>query len=69
MGYLGGGDEFHFVFLTDYVNWNLFAVEDMIKEVDKDGDGRIDFYEFVYALGEPGNEDSYDDDDEEIIYS
>ncbi|KAJ8916561.1 hypothetical protein NQ315_000205 [Exocentrus adspersus] len=42
-------------------------IEDMIKEVDVDGDGRIDFYEFVNALGEPGTEDSYDDEDEEII--
>ncbi|XP_044763551.1 neo-calmodulin-like isoform X3 [Coccinella septempunctata] len=42
-------------------------IEDMIKEVDVDGDGRIDFYEFVNALGEPGNEDSVDDDDEETI--
>ncbi|KAK9675167.1 EF-hand domain pair [Popillia japonica] len=41
-------------------------IEDMIKEVDVDGDGRIDFYEFVNALGEPGNDDSYDDEDEEI---
>lgn len=40
-------------------------IEDMIKEVDVDGDGRIDFYEFVNALGEPGNDDSYDDEDEE----
>ncbi|XP_030760527.1 neo-calmodulin-like isoform X1 [Sitophilus oryzae] len=40
-------------------------IEDMIKEVDVDGDGRIDFYEFVNALGEPGNDDSYDEDDEE----
>lgn len=67
--------------------WDLqvpvVAVEDMIKEVDVDGDGRIDFYgrrvlfpprvvvllllpEFVNALGEPGTEDSYDDEDEEI---
>ncbi|XP_065201322.1 neo-calmodulin-like isoform X2 [Planococcus citri] len=37
-------------------------IEDMIKEVDVDGDGRIDFYEFVHALGEPGEND--DDDDE-----
>ncbi|CAH1997962.1 unnamed protein product [Acanthoscelides obtectus] len=42
-------------------------IEDMIKEVDVDGDGRIDFYEFVNALGEPGTEDSYDDEDEDII--
>ncbi|XP_018566237.1 neo-calmodulin-like isoform X2 [Anoplophora glabripennis] len=42
-------------------------IEDMIKEVDVDGDGRIDFYEFVNALGEPGTDDSYDDEDEEII--
>lgn len=39
---------------------NLILVEDMIKEVDVDGDGRIDFDEFVYALGEP--EDSQEDD-------
>jgi len=38
-------------------------IEDMIKEVDVDGDGRIDFYEFVHALGEPGQEG--DDDEEE----
>lgn len=37
-----------------------FLVEDMIKEVDVDGDGRIDFDEFVYALGEP--EDSQEED-------
>ncbi|KAH8416876.1 hypothetical protein KR222_009903, partial [Zaprionus bogoriensis] len=38
-------------------------IEDMIKEVDVDGDGRIDFYEFVHALGEP--EDSQENDDDE----
>ncbi|KAG5866332.1 hypothetical protein JTB14_029091 [Gonioctena quinquepunctata] len=42
-------------------------IEDMIKEVDVDGDGRIDFYEFVNALGEPGADDSNDEEDEEII--
>ncbi|KAF5287613.1 hypothetical protein FQA39_LY15816 [Lamprigera yunnana] len=42
-------------------------IEDMIKEVDVDGDGRIDFYEFVNALGEPGTEDSYDDDDDDFV--
>lgn len=42
-------------------------VEDMIKEVDVDGDGKIDFYEFVNALGEP--EDSQDLEDDEELYS
>lgn len=41
----------------------FLQVEDMIKEVDVDGDGRIDFYEFVHALGEP--EDSQENEDEE----
>lgn len=42
-------------------------VEDMIKEVDVDGDGRIDFYEFVHALGEP--EDSQENEDDEELFS
>ncbi|XP_065168094.1 neo-calmodulin-like [Atheta coriaria] len=41
-------------------------IEDMIKEVDVDGDGRIDFYEFVNALGEPGNDESGDEEDEDL---
>ncbi|XP_061722957.1 neo-calmodulin [Cydia pomonella] len=40
-------------------------IEDMIKEVDSDGDGRIDFLEFVRALGEP--EDACDDEDEDDV--
>lgn len=40
------------------------TVEDMIKEVDVDGDGRIDFYEFVHALGEPEDSQENDEDDE-----
>ncbi|XP_058130457.1 uncharacterized protein LOC131272653 [Anopheles coustani] len=39
-------------------------IEDMIKEVDVDGDGRIDFYEFVHALGEPEDSQENDEDDE-----
>uniref|UniRef100_A0A8D8WFF9 Calmodulin n=1 Tax=Cacopsylla melanoneura TaxID=428564 RepID=A0A8D8WFF9_9HEMI len=38
-------------------------IEDMIKEVDVDGDGRIDFNEFVHALGEPS--DGFDEEEEE----
>lgn len=58
----------HFVhrpFQLDLDNeWSVsVSVEDMIKEVDVDGDGRIDFYEFVHALGEP--EDSQENDDDE----
>ncbi|XP_037805198.1 calmodulin-beta-like [Penaeus monodon] len=42
-------------------------IEDMIREVDIDGDGRIDFEEFVKALGEneEDEEQREDDDDEE----
>lgn len=39
----------------------------MIKEVDVDGDGKIDFYEFVHALGEP--EDSQDVDEDDDLYT
>lgn len=41
-------------------------IEDMIKEVDVDGDGRIDFYEFVHALGEPGIDEDEEDEEEEL---
>ncbi|XP_045503086.1 calcium-binding protein 2-like isoform X1 [Colias croceus] len=40
-------------------------IEDMIKEVDSDGDGRIDFLEFVRALGEP--EDACDDEEDDDL--
>lgn len=52
-------DILHFIF--------PFTVEDMIKEVDVDGDGRIDFYEFVHALGEP--EESQENEDDEELFS
>ncbi|CAL8137370.1 unnamed protein product [Orchesella dallaii] len=39
-------------------------IEDMIKEVDVDGDGRIDFNEFVRALGEPDLTE--EEEDEEV---
>ncbi|XP_074096949.1 uncharacterized protein LOC141526084 isoform X1 [Cotesia typhae] len=42
-------------------------IEDMIKEVDEDGDGRIDFCEFARSLVNPvsDNEDEDEQDDEE----
>ncbi|ODN02619.1 Calmodulin [Orchesella cincta] len=44
-------------------------IEDMIKEVDVDGDGRIDFNEFVRALGEPDlTEEDEDVEDAECEY-
>lgn len=43
-------------------------IEDMIKEVDVDGDGRIDFYEFVNALGEHEEEDSEGEDEDDLPY-
>lgn len=51
---------YYFIKLIAFV---CYLVEDMIKEVDVDGDGRIDFYEFVHALGEP--EDSQENDEED----
>ncbi|CAG7726573.1 unnamed protein product [Allacma fusca] len=41
-------------------------IEDMIKEVDVDGDGRIDFNEFVRALGEPDAIDEETDMDTQL---
>lgn len=38
-----------------------------IHTVDVDGDGRIDFYEFVHALGEP--EDSQENDEDDELFS
>lgn len=53
--------------MTVYITQNSVfrIVEEMIREVDVDGDGKIDFYEFVNALGEPENTDEDDDDDDE----
>lgn len=50
-------------YFTKLIAFVCYLVEDMIKEVDVDGDGRIDFYEFVHALGEP--EDSQENDEED----
>lgn len=50
-----------------YICCFYFSVEDMIKEVDVDGDGRIDFYEFVHALGEP--EDSQENEEDDELFS
>lgn len=47
-------------------NFSSSTVEDMIKEVDVDGDGKIDFYEFVHALGEPEDSQDIDEEDEFI---
>ncbi|XP_068205539.1 uncharacterized protein [Palaemon carinicauda] len=40
-------------------------IEDMIREVDIDGDGRIDFEEFVKALGENDDSDEEETKEEE----
>ncbi|KAK0090545.1 hypothetical protein PV326_004104 [Microctonus aethiopoides] len=40
-------------------------IEDMIKEVDEDGDGRIDFYEFARSLVDPGTDEEEDEDDDD----
>lgn len=53
--------------MTTHIAFSPFVVEDMIKEVDVDGDGKIDFYEFVHALGEP--EDSQDVEEDDELYS
>lgn len=34
----------HYLFYNNIRAYIYFTVEDMIKEVDVDGDGRIDFY-------------------------
>ncbi|XP_063978886.1 uncharacterized protein LOC135163408 isoform X2 [Diachasmimorpha longicaudata] len=44
-------------------------IEDMIKEVDEDGDGRIDFYEFARSLVEPGEDEDEEEDEEETPQS
>ncbi|XP_011297592.1 polcalcin Jun o 2 [Fopius arisanus] len=44
-------------------------IEDMIKEVDEDGDGRIDFYEFARSLVDPGEDEDEDEDEEETPQS
>ncbi|KAK0167232.1 hypothetical protein PV327_004659 [Microctonus hyperodae] len=40
-------------------------IEDMIKEVDEDGDGRIDFYEFARSLVDPGTDEEEEEDDDD----
>lgn len=55
------------LFLPNVLTFWPRLVEDMIKEVDVDGDGRIDFYEFVHALGEP--EDSQENEDDDELFS
>lgn len=57
---------FSYLFLAFFSNHQNSIVEDMIKEVDVDGDGRIDFYEFVHALGEPEDSQENDEDDDFI---
>lgn len=52
---------------NNFNDFSHFSVEDMIKEVDVDGDGRIDFYEFVHALGEP--EDSQENEEDDELFS
>ncbi len=66
-------DESNFLFTENILcsknNSNFFlfiSVEDMIKEVDVDGDGKIDFYEFVHALGEPEDSQDIEEEDEFI---
>lgn len=41
----------------------------MIREVDVNGDGRIDFDEFVCALGEPDDSQDQEDSDDSQSYA
>ncbi|XP_057318248.1 myosin regulatory light chain 2 isoform X2 [Microplitis mediator] len=44
-------------------------IEDMIKEVDEDGDGRIDFCEFARSLVNPSSDNEDEEEDDELPQS
>lgn len=51
---------FNYAVIPKFFNWTFLTFDSI-------GDGRIDFYEFVHALGEP--EDSQENEEDDELFS